>query len=62
MVNAKPERSPQVGFGAWPSRLPLEDVIRSKQAADRSKDRRSLPLVQQLLDEIKKRNSEQTLR
>lgn len=33
----------------------LEDVIRSKQAANRPKDRRSLPLLRQLLEEIHKR-------
>jgi hypothetical protein len=33
----------------------LEDVIRSKEAADRPKDRRSLPVLRQLLDEIRKR-------
>jgi hypothetical protein len=33
----------------------LEDVIRSKQAANRPKDQRSLPLLRQLLDEIKAR-------
>lgn len=33
----------------------LEDVIRSKEAADRPKDRRTLPVLRQLLEEIKKR-------
>jgi hypothetical protein len=33
----------------------LEDVIRSKEAADRPKDRRSLPVLRQLLEEIRKR-------
>ena len=33
----------------------LEDVIRSKEAADRPKDRRSLPLLRQLLEEVRKR-------
>ena len=33
----------------------LEDVIRSKEAANRSKDQRSLPMLRQLLEEIRKR-------
>ena len=33
----------------------LEDVIRSKEAANRPKDHRSLPLLRQLLEEISKR-------
>jgi hypothetical protein len=33
----------------------LEDVIRSKEAANRPKDQRSLPVLRQLLDEIRKR-------
>lgn len=33
----------------------LEDVIRSKEAADPPKDRRSLPMLRQLLEEIRKR-------
>jgi hypothetical protein len=33
----------------------LGDVIRSKEAADRPKDRRSLPVLRQLLDEIQRR-------
>jgi len=33
----------------------LEDVIRSKTAADRPKDHRTLPVLHQLLDEIRKR-------
>lgn len=33
----------------------LEDVIRSKQAANRPKDQRTLPLLRQLLEEIKAR-------
>lgn len=33
----------------------LEDVIRSKEAADRPKDHRTLPVLRQLLDEIRKR-------
>ena len=32
----------------------LEDVIRSKEAANRPKDLRSLPVLRQLLDEIRK--------
>ena len=32
----------------------LEDVIRSKEAADRPKDRRTLPVLRQLLSEIRK--------
>ncbi len=34
----------------------LEDVIRSKEAANRPKDQRSLPVLRQLLDEIRKRS------
>jgi hypothetical protein len=33
----------------------LEDVIRSKEAANRPKDRRTLPVLRQLLEEIRKR-------
>jgi hypothetical protein len=33
----------------------LEDVIRSKEAANRPKDQRSLPLLRQLLDELRRR-------
>ena len=33
----------------------LEDIIRSKQAANRLKDQRSLPLLRQLLDELRRR-------
>ncbi len=33
----------------------LEDVIRSKEAANRPKDQRSLPVLRQLRDEIQKR-------
>jgi hypothetical protein len=33
----------------------LEDVIRSKEAANRPKDQRALPVLRQLLDEIRKR-------
>ncbi len=33
----------------------LEDVIRSKEAANRPKDHRTLPVLRQLLDEIRKR-------
>ncbi len=33
----------------------LEDVIRSKEAANRPKDHRSLPMLRQLLEEIRKR-------
>ena len=33
----------------------LEDVIRSKEAANRPKDQRSLPMLRQLLEEIRKR-------
>jgi hypothetical protein len=32
----------------------LEDVIRSKEAANRAKDQRSLPVLRQLLEEIRK--------
>ncbi len=34
----------------------LEDVIRSKAAANRPKDHRSLPILRQLLDELRKRD------
>ena len=33
----------------------LEDIIRSKEAANRPKDQRTLPVLRQLLDEIRKR-------
>ena len=33
----------------------LEDVIRSKEAANRAKDQRTLPLLRQLLAEIARR-------
>jgi predicted nucleotidyltransferase len=33
----------------------LEDVIRSKEAANRPKDQGSLPVLRELLDEIRKR-------
>jgi hypothetical protein len=33
----------------------LEDVIRSKEAADRPRDRRALPVLRQLLEEIRRR-------
>jgi hypothetical protein len=33
----------------------LEDVIRSKEAANRPKDQRALPILRQLRDEIRKR-------
>lgn len=33
----------------------LDDVIRSKEAADRPKDRRSLPVLRQLLEELRRR-------
>jgi hypothetical protein len=33
----------------------LEDVIRSKEAANRAKDLRALPVLRQLLDEIRRR-------
>ena len=35
----------------------LEDVIRSKEAANRPKDQRALPVLHQLLAEIKRRNA-----
>jgi hypothetical protein len=35
----------------------LEDVIRSKEAANRPKDQRALPILRQLLDEIRRRDS-----
>jgi len=34
----------------------LDDVIRSKEAANRPKDQRSLPILRQLLEEIRKKN------
>jgi hypothetical protein len=33
----------------------LEDVIRSKEKANRAKDQRSLPVLRQLLDEVRRR-------
>jgi hypothetical protein len=33
----------------------LEDVIRSKRAADRPKDRQQLPILETLLEEIRQR-------
>ncbi len=33
----------------------LEDIIRSKEAANRPKDQRSLPMLRQLLDELRRR-------
>jgi hypothetical protein len=36
----------------------LEDVIRSKEAAARPKDMRALPMLRQLLDEIRARRDE----
>jgi hypothetical protein len=33
----------------------VEDVIRSKEAANRPKDQRALPILRQLLDEIRRR-------
>ncbi len=35
----------------------LQDVIRSKEAANRPKDQRSLPVLRQLLEEIRKKNN-----
>jgi len=35
----------------------LEDVIRSKEAANRPKDQRALPVLHQLLAEIRRRNA-----
>jgi hypothetical protein len=37
----------------------LEDVIRSKEAANRPKDQRTLPILRQLLDEIRRRGGPQ---
>jgi|ERR1700680_1024920 len=37
----------------------LEDVIRSKEAANRPKDQRALPILRQLLDEIRRRGGPQ---
>ena len=36
----------------------LEDVIRSKEAANRPKDRRTLPLLRELLEELRKRQGD----
>lgn len=36
----------------------LEDVIRSKEAANRPKDRLSLPILHQLLEEVEKRRGD----
>jgi len=36
----------------------LEDVIRSKEAAARPKDQRTLPVLRQLLEEIRSRQRE----
>lgn len=38
----------------------LEDVIRSKEAADRPKDRRALPVLRQVLAELRKRRGDPT--
>jgi hypothetical protein len=38
----------------------LEDVIRSKEASNRPKDHRTLPLLRQLLEEVRKRRGDQT--
>ncbi len=35
----------------------LQDIIRSKEAANRPKDQRTLPILRQLLEEIQKKNS-----
>ena len=35
----------------------LEDIIRSKEAANRPKDHRTLPILRQLLEEIQKKSS-----
>jgi hypothetical protein len=40
----------------------LEDVIRSKEAANRSKDRRTLPVLHQLLREIQQRRGDPSSR
>jgi hypothetical protein len=32
-----------------------EDIIRSKEAANRPKDQRTLPVLRQLLEEVRKR-------
>jgi len=44
-------------FGSKVAVAALEDVIRSKEAANRPKDRRSLPLLRQLLEEIRRQRS-----
>ena len=36
----------------------LEDVIRSKEAANRPKDQRTLPMLHQLLEELRKRSGD----
>lgn len=36
----------------------LEDVIRSKEAANRAKDRRALPVLQELLKELQRRRGD----
>ena len=36
----------------------LDDVIRSKEAADRPKDRRGLPVLRQLLEELRRRGQD----
>jgi hypothetical protein len=36
----------------------LEDVIRSKEAANRAKDRRALPVLQELLKELQRRRDD----
>jgi hypothetical protein len=36
----------------------LDDVIRSKEAANRPKDQRTLPMLRQLLDEIRKQSGQ----
>ena len=42
-------------FGVSVAVAALEDVIRSKEAANRPKDLRALPTLRQLLDEIRRR-------
>jgi hypothetical protein len=47
--------TPMTIWGVTIAVAALEGVIRTKAAADRPKDRRSLPLLQRLLEEIQKR-------
>ena len=46
---------PMVVKGDAVSIASLEDIIRSKEAANRPKDLAALPILRQLLNELKKR-------